>query len=379
MTVEWWWVLGGMSAVCAVTFLWTQRRWQARLAAATTAAEAEHAKLTACCDAWTELAGCAAPVLPVLVEQLKAVVAQTEAAALELCGRFQRISQRAQEQAQEQAKLLSREGGGETRGGGTVETILTETEQTLSKFLQDVATTSEVTRDVVAAMREVSVNADAIFGSLSEVEFIADQTRLLALNAAIEAARAGEHGRGFAVVADEVSKLANRSGSAATNIKKLVSGVRDSADRAMKKLDSVLTMDMSGTFLATERVNAMTREMIETNAELRSSVKEANSQAEELAADVAQVVMSMQFQDITRQKIEHVNDPLLKLHEQMADLMAGKGEGTTQIRDALQKLRSLEKSYTMEAERAIMRAARNGDGPAAVATVGASEDNVTLF
>lgn len=94
-----------------------------------------------------------------------------------------------------------------------------ELAQTVRKQAQQ---SSGILDDAVTAMRDIEESSNKIADINRVIDEIAFQTNLLALNAAVEAARAGEQGRGFAVVASEVRQLAQRSATAAQEIKTLI-------------------------------------------------------------------------------------------------------------------------------------------------------------
>src|ERR1700709_1540128 len=101
-----------------------------------------------------------------------------------------------------------------------------------------------VVSNVVITMQGIAAHSKKISEITSVIDGIAFQTNILALNAAVEAARAGEQGRGFAVVAGAVRGRAQRSASAAQEIKSLIGTSVDKVETGSKLVqDAGSTMD----------------------------------------------------------------------------------------------------------------------------------------
>ncbi|QDD90471.1 methyl-accepting chemotaxis protein [Pseudomonas oryzihabitans] len=101
----------------------------------------------------------------------------------------------------------------------------------IDAMAHELGDSSQTVQHLAGQVRDISKVVDVIRG-------IAEQTNLLALNAAIEAARAGEQGRGFAVVADEVRALAARTQASTGEIEDMIGGVQQTADQAVRAMDS---------------------------------------------------------------------------------------------------------------------------------------------
>ncbi len=133
----------------------------------------------------------------------------------------------------------------------------------------------QVVGQVIDTMASIKQSSRKIADIIGVIDGIAFQTNILALNAAVEAARAGEQGRGFAVVATEVRNLAQRSASAAKEIKGLIEDSVDKVDAGGKLVDEAgKTMDEIVS--SVKRVTDIMSEIAAASQEQSSGIEQVN-------------------------------------------------------------------------------------------------------
>ncbi|MFI8619172.1 methyl-accepting chemotaxis protein [Acidovorax sp. NPDC077693] len=158
----------------------------------------------------------------------------------------------------------------------------------LAVTASDVATRGgKVVDDVVVRMGDINAASHKIVDIIDVIDGIAFQTNILALNAAVEAARAGEQGRGFAVVAAEVRNLAQRSATAAKEIKLLIHASVERVEEGSKLV---------------ERAGSTMREVVTNVKSVNGIVAEISSASNEQSIGIEQVNQAVVQMDLVTQQ-----------------------------------------------------------------------------
>jgi len=265
------------------------------------------------------------------VERLREVVGRikeaTEAintAAKEIAAGNQDLSSR----TEEQASSLEETASSMEELNATVRQNAESARQAneLASTSNEIATRGgQMVKQVVETMVGIQSSSQKIADIIGVIDSIAFQTNILALNAAVEAARAGEQGRGFAVVATEVRNLAQRSATAAKEIKALIA---ESVDKVE-----------SGAQLVNE-AGATMDEVVTSFQQVARLVVDISNASREQSSGIEQVTQAVsQMDEVTQQNaalVEEAAAAAESLEEQAHGLVQSVGmfkleEGTANL------------------------------------------------
>jgi len=262
---------------------------------------------------------------------------------------FNQYNQHAAEQQGLVARIvddMGEEGDGESLN---LHRFAEDTKEILQFLIENMLQISKQSVQTVYKIDDMASEFEHIFALLKEVKNIADRTNLLALNAAIEAARAGEAGRGFAVVADEVRNLSHHSTEFSDKIGQQVERTRGMFAEVRALIGEVASKDLNTAISAKGRADEMVAKLNQFGEQTAAQARDIGAISGAISQVTAQAVLGLQFEDIVRQLVEHVERGIDDVTHVLHELQALHGQDDD---EALARRRALAAEFRDRRERA---------------------------
>ncbi len=303
----------------------------------------------------------ASDALDVFDEQFKALVRdmqQVRSVVEDAVGKLQRSFRGMSEQIASQDALLRRilerlsNEGGERTGEPGLQQFAEETSRALGDFVDQLATSRSASGDVFRHIDGIVSEIRQVDQHVAGIQRVANQTQMLSLNAAIEAARAGEAGAGFGVVAQEVKRLAASTEDLNGAIRRSVHDAQEHIVEVRGMVERMSAADSGFALEARARVDAVFEKTSAVNQFVAEQVKEASEVSHQIGGTVALGVTALQFEDISRQLLTHLEERLSSLVAFATDLVGGAVDGMSDAErtDRLSELVALHRDELPEVD-----------------------------
>ncbi|RSL32718.1 methyl-accepting chemotaxis protein [Salibacterium salarium] len=281
-------------------------------------------------------------------EQFSSVSEETSAAGEEMARAVNEISKGAVSQAEEadntkqEMEILStafmflEEQVQEIEGRTKTSEELNESGVTeVSKLTEKAGQSQNMMEEVEEVFTKLTERLADIQKAMGSIGDISDQTNLLALNASIEAARAGEHGKGFAVVADEVRKLADASNQSADEVKTILKGVTDEANKVH---DTV------------ERSRNVSSEQQDVVKQVQASFEKIKDTGESIGTVVRRLLEEIPMMDERRKSVENAIARIAEVSQSNAASAEQVNASTDEQQEAMRSVASSAEALNEESD-----------------------------
>lgn len=242
--------------------------------------------------------------------------------------------------------------------------LVTSVRDMLEEMSGTIVWFSNSTQTIAESIADLTSRIATVNNFMEQIDSISKRTELLALNATIEAAHAGDHGRGFMVVADEVRKLALQSAEFNQNIQVEVGEITRLLQESHQRAREVTSKDMSHLASYKNKTKVAIAVLSEQKQKLLKHLSQAAKDTSAAAQNIFGIVQKLQFQDRTKQRLEHVAQPLLSIAGEIHTISTQEKWPENEKYIDQEFLASISGSYTMVSEHEKHNAIISGEDTA---------------
>ncbi|HYD30816.1 MAG TPA: methyl-accepting chemotaxis protein [Azospirillaceae bacterium] len=270
---------------------------------------------------WLSLSELERRSFTVLCEEVMGISDLVESSAIGISGHVQALARSTEGQMERMKAVVDVAGAVEVDGETMpVAEITARFAGILDEVVATLSTVSGNSRNLLATLDGMADHVAEAERQLLLIEEINRKTNLLALNATIEAQRAGEAGKTFAVVAAEVRELSKTTNAMAQEMRRQIGNVAACARQGQAMLGDMASTDLTTHVAAKGRLDRLLDGIARQNRQVQTVLDEAAMASSDIAETVKSLVTDLQFQDRSKQYLEHVVSTIRTLQEALAQL-----------------------------------------------------------
>jgi methyl-accepting chemotaxis protein len=240
------------------------------------------------------------------------VMTHAESAVIEIGKRFVEVTRKTRRQVELAVGLLSRTGTEEPSAADASPDSLTDYIHACDSLLKNLGERllglGEELAGLAARQEAVREDSKRIDGALDQLAALASEIRVLALDSS---RRGGTDNRAFVEMTDRVRALSLNADESSRAIRKTLEGIKSQAGSTDAAIRALAKQARDAGRQSSEQVNELTGGTLRKTQEVHAALGEIGALGERIQEDINQIVIELQFQDITQQKLQRLKAPML--------------------------------------------------------------------
>lgn len=264
---------------------------------------------------WSLVSSDARVSLEEVQQHVDDVAAQTETAVVEITNSFIGITRKTRSQMDFALSLLQQTQSPDqqmtdSKADLSLPQYIRASEAMLGSLASHLQHFSEASLELVSRQERIREQARHIDDQLDQMASMAKQLGVLALNTSTVGE--GSAKRDFVGMADKVRALSQTANDLTRDVRQSLEKIKDEISEAYAAIKNVAQEARATGEQVSGEVGQLSTGMLDKNRQVAEILDRINAVGKEIERDINQVIVSMQFQDITRQKLQRLKDPVVK-------------------------------------------------------------------
>ena len=278
--------------------------------------------------------------LDAVSESVEDVIKTTEDAVMEMSSGFRVIVSKANEQTEAAMSLLKGEGG---TGILSLPEFIKAYESQLVNVTSHMTRFSEAAEEIAALQKRVQQHANVMEGTIDELRNMSSQIARIALDSSVKMTSGSLKPQDFVEMTDRIRAISSDAHDLTRKTRAGLDAIGDEVRQGNKRTSQVADAARRAVELASGEIGTLNAATIEQTRQIEITLQRINELSVDIQKDINRIVMAMQFQDITRQKLEQLHKPTLAASAESLSLLSHETRALLQ-RDLYRAVRAYSES-----------------------------------